>query len=293
MAVSDPLRDAPRTFLLSERRRAERKYKRLIDKILKEVEERLVTLKSPTPAQIQRVLKQIAAMPEFDRMCRLATQQIVTMLAVGQKRNWRAAAGASSKGRDIYKALMKETTNTAIGQAIGSIVEQNAQIIKSVPIDIARQLSKTANKMQLEGFRPEAIAQEMLAKVPGMRKSKANLIARTESAKSATALIEARAEHYDRPFYIWWDVHDERTRASHRKMHGVICRWSDPPNPEAIAGEKRNYGNYHPGGIFNCRCIPLCVIAIEDIKFPAKCHVAGNVVTVGSLKSFKRLYGLE
>ena len=292
MAVADPLKVAPRTLMLSERRRAERKYNRLVNKVLKELEKQLMALDSPTPQQIERALRRIAASPAFDRMCRAAAEQIVTMLAVGQKRTWRAAARASSKGRDIYRALMKETTNTGIGQAISAIVSRNAELIKSVPRDIAQQFSEMAKTMQFEGYRPDEVAKEMLRRVPDLRKSKAKLIARTESAKAATSLIEARAEHYNRPFYIWWDVHDERTRSAHRKMHGVICQWSDPPNPEAIAGEKRSYGNYHPGGIFNCRCIPLCVIAIEDIEFPAKCHVAGKITTVGSLKLFKDLYGL-
>jgi hypothetical protein len=35
-------------------------------------------------------------------------------------------------------------------------------------------------------------------------------------------------------------------------MHGVVAFWDDPPNPEAIIGEKHRHGPYHPGAIWNC-----------------------------------------
>lgn len=285
-----------RTSSVSLRRRAERKYKRLLDEIFKQVEEKIVGLSDV--AEINSVLLSIANSPRFHDLCAQASQQIVTMLAVGQKSTWLAAAKSSSQGRTIYRALMHETTNTAVGQTISNIVAQNAQLIKTVPQDMAHQFTKLAQQRRFQGVRPEEITKEILSKTKGMEELKefgeteARRIARTESAKASTALIEARSEQYGREFYIWDTAGDgNRVRPSHRIMEGVICRWSDPPNPERLAGEK-SYGNYHPGGIFNCRCIPLPIIAIEDIKFPAKVHIAGSIVTINSLKDFKARFGL-
>lgn len=286
------IQNAPRTFLLAERKKAERRYQRLVDRVLRMAENQVKMLPNPTPADITRILMQITTTPQFDDMCQAAAQQIVTMLAVGQKASWRAAARASSKGAQIYRALMKETTNTVLGQQISSIVAQNATLIKTVPQRMAQQFSELARRREFEGIRPEQITQEMLKKAPQLREFEAKRIARTESAKASTALVQARSESLGLDFYIWRTARDERVRDSHSKMNGVICRWSDPPNPEAIAGE-RSYGNYHPGGIFNCRCIALTVIAIEDIKFPAKVHIAGSITTISSLKSFKERFGLE
>lgn len=286
------VQNAPRTLILAERRKAERRYQRLVDRVLRMAESQIKAIPNPTPADITRVMLHIASTPQFDDMCVATAQQIVTMLAVGQKASWRAAAQASSKGAQIYRALMRETTNTVLGQQISSIVAQNATLIKTVPQRMAQQFSELARKREFEGVRPEEIAQEMLGKAPHLREFEAKRIARTESAKASTALVQARSESLGLDFYTWHTAGDERVRDAHRKLNGVICRWSDPPNPEAIAGTGRSYGSYHPGGIFNCRCVALSVIAIEDIHFPAKVHISGSIVTIGSLKSFKERFGL-
>lgn len=279
--------NATRTMFEAERRKAEQRYRRHIDQILKEVERKIAGLSDP--AAIALALRQITMSPRFNDLCIEAAQQITTMLAVGQKRTWRVAASASSQGRRIYKALMEETTNTALGQTISGIVTQNAQLIKTCPQNMALKLSQLAQKRQFEGLRPESIMEEVMQEAQHLREFEARRIARTESAKASTALVQARAEALNLDFYTWRTARDERVRDSHRAMNGVICRWSDPPNPEAIAGEK-SYGSYHPGGIFNCRCIALPVIAVEDIKFPAKVHIGGQIVTIGSLKSFRERF---
>ena len=284
-------KDAPRTFIIAERRKAERKYQRLISSILKKAESEAAKLVNPTPEAIIRIFNQIAASPLFEAMCVEAVRQMVTMLAVGQKQSWRAAARASSMGRQVYKALMQETTNTVIGQSISAIVAENAKLIKTCPRDMAKRFSELARKREFEGVRPEQIAKEIMKETKHLREFEARRIARTESAKASTALVQSRAEALHLDFYIWHTAHDQRVRAQHEKMDGVICRWSDPPDPEAMAGEK-SYGHYHPGGIFNCRCIALPVIALEDIKFPAKVHISGHIETINSLAKFKERFGI-
>lgn len=283
--------NAPRTYFIAERRKAERKYQRLINRILKKAEGEIARLVDPTPEQIINKLLQIASSPQFERMCEEAARQTVSMLAVGMKRSWRAAAGASSQGRLIYKALMQETTNTAIGQTISAIVAENSKLIKTCPHDMALRFSKLARQREFEGVRPDHITREIMQEAKHLREFEARRIARTESAKASTALVQSRAEALHLDFYIWRTAHDSRVRAQHEKMDGVICRWSDPPDPESMAGE-RSYGRYHPGGIFNCRCIALPVIALEDIKFPAKVHVSGHIETISSLAKFKERFGI-
>lgn len=284
--------DAPRTYFIAERRKAERKYQRMISDILKQAEGEIAKLVNPTPEKIISTLMQIAASPRFERMCEEAARQTVTMLAVGMKRSWRAAATASSQGRAIYRALMQETTNTALGQSISAIVAENSLLIKTCPRDMAKRFSELAKRRQFEGVRPEHITKEIMQEARHLREYEAKRIARTESAKASTALVQSRAEELHLDFYIWRTAHDSRVRAQHEKMDGVICRWSDPPDPESMAGE-RSYGRYHPGGIFNCRCIALPIIALEDIKFPAKVHASGHIETIGSLNKFKERFGIS
>lgn len=284
-------KQAPSTFFLNVRRRAENTYNRLLNRILKWIDDSV--MKCTDPADLPRLMQSIINSPRFDRLCRQAAQQMATMLAVGQKASWREAARASSQGRRIYKALMKELNTTPIGPTISATVEANAKLIKTVPQTMAKKFSALAKQRRFEGVRHEDIMQEIQAKAPHLREFEAKRIARTESAKASTALIQARAESWGLNWYKWASVNDERTRDAHRAISGIYCQWSDPPNPEAIFGGHNSGGNYHPGCIYNCRCQARPVLDIEDIKFPAKFHVSGHIETINSRKAFEERFSIS
>lgn len=290
--LSTAKKKAPRTFSLELRNKAERRYKRLLKDLFQTMEEKIAGLTDPD--EIVSALRFFAESPQFGRVCEEAARQMATMLAVGQKADWRAAAQASSQGRMIYKLLMQETTNTTIGQTISNIVAENAQLIKTVPQNMAGKISELARKRLFEGIRPEDITKEILEQQPHLLEYEARRIARTESAKASTALTQARAEEFNFPFYVWHSVNDERTRSAHASMNGILCRWSDPPNPEALfpGEDSHNSGGcYHPGGIYNCRCSASPVTHIEDISFPVTMHVSGGIETISSVKAFKERFG--
>ena len=160
--------EAPRTILIAERRKAERKYQRLISRVLRLTEAEAAKLVNPTVDDIIRVFMRVAASPQFKAMCYEAAKQTVTMMAVGQKRTWRAAAAASSNGRRIYQALMHETTGTALGQSISAIVHENAKLISTCPRNMAERFSELARKRQFEGVRPEDITKEIIRGFTGL-----------------------------------------------------------------------------------------------------------------------------
>jgi uncharacterized protein with gpF-like domain len=100
--------------------------------------------------------------------------------------------------------------------------------------------------------------------------SHARLIARTETARTASVLTEVRAKSVGSEGYIWRTSLDADVRpkigtpnfaklntlamGSHRKLEGTFHRWDDPP----IASE--NGERAHPGQIYNCRCWPEPVL---------------------------------
>lgn len=104
--ADDPYKIAPRTLLLAERAKAERRYSRILSKVLSEIERLLKVRRPKTPSQFMRFWRQIVESPQFDDLCEQASRKIVTMLAVGQKHSWRAAATASSEGRAIYSDIL-------------------------------------------------------------------------------------------------------------------------------------------------------------------------------------------
>jgi len=84
--------------------------------------------------------------------------------------------------------------------------------------------------------------------------NRATLIARTETARTASVLVQARAQHVGAESYVWKTAGDWKVRPSHRKLNGTVHRWDDPP-----LSDLPDYHS-HPGQIFNCRCVALPII---------------------------------
>lgn len=283
--------EASRSLFDAERKKGEKRYKRLLNSLMRQLRTALKQARSPF--DLQRILDNITYSARFDAECRKAATEVITMLAKGQAHSWRAAAMHSSRGREIYKALMSELKGTPRGAYIDTVVNENAKLIKTVPQNLAQKFSQMAKRSEYAGMRPEELTKELLSQAPYLTDVEARRIARTESSKAATALVEARAVSIGLEFYVWSCVTDERSRDSHKLMDGVVCRWDDAPNPERANGEKRDYGSYHAGCIFNCRCCALPVVDDLDLKFPLRCWHNGRIQRVDNLTRFKRLYGLS
>lgn len=176
----------------------------------------------------------------------------------------------------IYEALQKEMAGRLGGTVVHQI-NRNAELIKSLPVDIAGQVNGHVMREVLKGTRASSIAEQIKAYFPEASKAKAGLIARTETSKTSTALTRARSQSIGVNWYVWRTSEDSRVRDSHRIMDIVLIRWNDPPSPEALDGESRTYGHYHAGDIFNCRCYPEPVIDLDLIAWPAKVYFRGTV----------------
>jgi hypothetical protein len=201
-----------------------------------------------------------------------AAMKMITGLYFHGARTWREAAMESSMGRLIAASLQQEMRGP-VGVTVRSLIAENATLIKTLPQDIAFQVSKRAAKYAQSGGRHEDIARVLTARIGRVN---AHRLARTEVSKANTALIEARAEDLDLPAFLWETSQDERVRFSHRKMQGVLCFFDDPPSPEQLAGEK-NVGTYLPGGIWNCRCYPATVVRLSHVEFPRRVYHAGRI----------------
>lgn len=287
-----------KTYRMAEaqRRINERRYHSLLQKVIGGIKNAIKGLKDPK--EIIRAIERYSESRDFLNLVQSIAQKMVTGSLVGEKKTWRAAAAESTNSREIYQILKQETHSGPMEAAIDEILERNAQLIKSVPPFAARKLSRLAFEQTEKGLRPEDIAKMMLRQFPELSASRAHLIARTESAKAASALMEARCEAYGVEWYIWRSCRDERVRgrkqnAGHWAMDGVLCRWSDPPNPEALFPYRggRAAGRYHPGGIYNCRCIASPVINPKNLQYPLRVHVNGRVRTVGSYRELSNLRG--
>jgi len=210
---------------------------------------------------------------------------MITMTRKDTGKSWRQAAQKSSHGRKIFELLKNETDNDKTFQ---SLLDRNVHYIKSAPIDMAERMVKHVSSAQIAGRRPEEIADELKKLFPHMTKAKAQLIARTESAKASSELVQSRAERLGFNWYIWSSVQDQRVRSSHKHMQGVLVNYNDPPDPEKLAGEKKSYGHYNAGEIFNCRCFASVVFDINEISWPHKVYYNNKIVMMTKAE-FKRI----
>ncbi|WP_220389001.1 phage head morphogenesis protein [Paenibacillus tyrfis] len=165
----------------------------------------------------------------------------------------------------------------SINGAVRNQIERNATIIKSIPLDVSKLVTEHILVESMKGVRAIDIAEQIKELFPEKSNARAELIARTETSKTSTALTRARSENLGVDWYVWRTSEDSRVRDSHALMNGVLIRWSDPPSPEQLDGEKRSYGHYHAGEIFYCRCYGEPVIGLDRIAWPAKVYYGGRI----------------
>ena len=189
---------------------------------------------------------------------------------------WREAAAKSQQSRQLHRLLQKEMQG-ATGVAARKLVLENAHYIKSIPLHAAQLLTGEVLRAQQAGARPGTVAKMMRARFPKLLTSRVHLISRTETAKAATALTEARCDELDIDFYRWVTSKDQRVRKSHHDMQGVIVPWSQTPSPEALVGERSTLGEYHAGSCPNCRCYAAPILTLDDVTFPARVYWNGTI----------------
>lgn len=214
---------------------------------------------------------------------------MATQIWRGVAANWRVAASKSSRGRVIYLALKNELKTA---ERFHSIVRNNAAYIKTMPLNIAEQVTASMAKGYAEGRRPAELLEDVLKKAPHLTANHARLIARTETSKASTALTRMRSEEAGVGWYVWRTSEDERVRSSHEHMEGVIVNWNEPPSPEKLdpRHQQRPYGEYHAGETFNCRCYPQPLLEYSDVQWPARVYYQGKIQRL-TLAKFKTITG--
>ena len=243
--------------------RLEQEYARSIASLISE-QLALSTVQAHDADLLAYMLRLVAHSAVFSNAAEALATNMVNRVAVSNAKSWREAARQSTQGRRIYELLQRELAGGAQAR-IQEIVQGNASLIRSVPLSMAQKATAMASKASQEGLRSQAILAELRQALPKMAESRIRLIARTEVAKAASTVTQVRAQRLGAEWYIWRTAEDGRVRASHRLMDGVLCGWDDAPSPEALAREK-SVGQYAPGMIWNCRCVPIPVVDLAQVN---------------------------
>lgn len=158
------------------------------------------------------------------------------------------ASAYRAHSADMSRRLRSELLNAPTGQMMRLMQAEQVELIRSIPIEAAQRVQKLTVEALMTSNRADVLA-KMIENTEGVTKSRATLIARTETARTASNLTMARAMYVGSTEYEWRTAGDSDVRESHRTMQGKIVQWSDPPELDGMRG--------HAGCFPNCRCFAL------------------------------------
>lgn len=142
------------------------------------------------------------------------------------------------------------------------IFKYNFKVIKSIPKTILNlnklKYIETLQKQVVTGELGRKALENLLKKV---NSKYAKMIARTETSKLQTQLVEKRCKGLNVRYYIWLSARDYRTRDSHRNMNNVLVEWVSEEKEKPFLDNM--YG--HAGEFINCRCYPKPVFDEKDL----------------------------
>lgn len=227
--------------------KVERNYARQLRKIARHVGDIIKAFPAGDPASeaaIRRTLEGYAA--TIDGWARMTAGQMLAMVEKADANAW------AERTSELGTALRMEIERAPTGQVMRSLLDEQVTLIKSIPLEAAQRV----HDWTLTGIENATRSREVAAEVlrsNDVSAARATLIARTEVARAASKLTEARALHIGSEGYIWRTSGDSDVRDSHKKMNGVFVRWDTPPT-------LTDGTTTHAGQIYNCRCYPEPVI---------------------------------
>lgn len=231
-------------------RNAERAYAAQLRKVAQHVGDAVKAMWDGEPGSVDLIERWLERYAEILRPW--ATAVGGRMLADVSARDERAwAEYARFMGVEIRRELRTAET----GAALRGFLAEQVGLITSLPLEAAKRVHEVATGQLYQSARYDELAKQILA-TGEVTKSRAVLIARTETARVATGFTMVRAKSVGSEGYIWRTARDRDVRKAHQELEGTFHRWDDPPiaDPSGVRA--------HPGMIWNCRCVPE--VALPD-----------------------------
>jgi SPP1 gp7 family putative phage head morphogenesis protein len=140
---------------------------------------------------------------------------------------------------DITGVLHSGGPITTVMQAA---VNANVNLITSIPAQYLDKVGAAVQRGMADG----------LKEVGGVTESRANLIARDQTAKINGAFTSVRQQSLGIKKFTWQTAQDERVRDGHAALDGEVFDWASPPSVGM------------PGQDINCRCVALPIFELDD-----------------------------
>jgi SPP1 gp7 family putative phage head morphogenesis protein len=156
---------------------------------------------------------------------------------------WRRMGNAMS--REMHAILQRAD----VAGQVRSLHREQVDLITSIPRKAAERVALLTTEGLESGTRAREVA-ALIANSTDVTKSRAVLIARTETSRAATEVLRARCLGAGVEAYVWRTAGDGDVRPGHAEMEGRVCRWDDPP----AVREGQRVMHFHAGCVWNCRC---------------------------------------
>jgi SPP1 gp7 family putative phage head morphogenesis protein len=237
-----------------EPRRARLRYHAALGQVLDEIEHTVRRETAPIIEQAEkREQGQRADANENDaRLQRL--RQMLQGIAEGRRVDEMLRKVAIEAQRtsdvDMRRVLGIDLGRRHSAAEIERFVEANKRLIRSLAEDQANEVARIIRADVPERRRAESIARESEGRF-GVSRSRAALIARTETSKLKSQLDRENQQRVGITHYFWHSTGDEKVRPMHEELDGTRHAWDSPPIAET------NGERHHPGEFPNCRCVAI------------------------------------
>lgn len=134
------------------------------------------------------------------------------------------------------------------------------QTLANIPVNIARRIYKLINDGRADGLTLPQIARDIRTKILPLTRSRAAMIARTETHNAASFASHNYHKQVQQDLGVsmykqWVAVNDSRTRSAHSEANGQRVHMDEKFN---VGGTEMSYTGDPAGGaknVINCRCV--------------------------------------
>ena len=214
----------------------------------------------------------------------VSTDEIITLWQLSLDKDTRRIFEASLKGSlGVDIRLIQDSP--AIKEAMAVGFTEASQTIKSIPTQHLGQIAKAVADNYWGVPLPEG--RSLLGQIKEIGKvsrNKAKLIARDQTSKMNSRMVQIRQQDIGIDEYIWHNVRDQRVvgnptglyptgnkaHGNHWVMEGKYCRWDDSTlystdKGKTWVGRTPEMPKTHPGIDIQCRCYAEAVIDLKKI----------------------------
>lgn len=242
-----------------------RRTEKLIEKIYKDVFSKVFNKRSVdrlSKGDKSLLLKFVTILnssKEFDKYAQKYAKELTKKGISYQKGEWRKYFNLAKKKGYIG---IEKTWSKFEEEQMKKVIVNNFKLIKSIPQQTLEIMERKYTTTLIEEVAKGNLSRGSFYKeLKSHGYKNAKMIARTESGKLQTSLIENRALDLGSVAYIWKSSKDKRTRPSHQLMNGVVVFWRQNTSEKPFLDNM--YGD--PGGFPNCRCSPNPIFDEDDL----------------------------